>query len=34
MKKIAIIGVAFCSLSVAHFLKDRAKITIFEKRLA
>ena len=33
MKKIAIIGTGLCGLSVAHFLKDRAKITLFEKAL-
>ena len=33
MTKIAIIGTGLCGLSVAHFLKDRAKITLFEKAL-
>jgi predicted NAD/FAD-dependent oxidoreductase len=33
MKKIAIIGAGLCGLSVAHFLKDGAKITLFEKEL-
>ncbi|MBT6745811.1 MAG: NAD(P)-binding protein [Flavobacteriales bacterium] len=31
MTKIAIIGTGLCGLSVAHFLKDRAKITLFKK---
>ena len=33
MTKIAIIGTDLCGLSVAHFLKDHAKITLFEKAL-
>lgn len=31
MKKIAIIGAGAAGLTAAYLLKDRAKITIFEK---
>jgi predicted NAD/FAD-dependent oxidoreductase len=33
MTKIPIIGSGLCGLSVVHFLKDRAKITLFKKAL-
>ena len=31
MEKIAIIGAGISGLSAAHFLKDKFKVTLFEK---
>ena len=31
MKKVAIIGAGISGLSAAHFLKDKCKVTVYEK---